>query len=183
MTMPPPVMSAGAAPTRPASSGAAFSGPAGAQRGLPVADLEATVAEDDRSYEDHDGGEDGLSPEKTRFVEAIVEGQSVADAAKVAGRSPRTGRRWKTEPEVAGAIRARLSEAMAQARAVLAAGSVRAARSLVSMADGSAEPARVSAAKAVIESASRLCEIQELEERLAELEEQLALDGTRKGRA
>lgn len=134
-----------------------------------------TMAEIGRSDDDTSEADEGLTPEQTRFVEAIAEGQSVADAAKAADRSPRTGRRWKVEPAVAAAIRDRLTEAMAQARAVLAAGASRAARALVSMAGGEspAESARVSACRAVTEGATKLIEIEELQARLADLEARL----------
>lgn len=138
-----------------------------------MADL---VAENGRPEDDRDDGVEALSPEKTRFVEAIAEGKSVADAAMAAERSARTGRRWKAEPEVAAAIRARLTENLAQARAVLASGAARAARSLVDMADGTkaADAPTVSAARAVVESVGRLVELHELEQDLAEVKAMLA---------
>jgi HD-like signal output (HDOD) protein len=117
-----------------------------------------------------------LTPREVLFVEGIARGESLADSATAAGVSYRTARRWRLKPHVAEAIRNRVGENLSQTRAILSAGSSRAARSLVSMSDGTtpAESARVSAARAVVESATKLAEIEELASRLAEIEAQLA---------
>jgi transposase-like protein len=112
-----------------------------------------------------------------KFVDmsASCSGESMEDMAAKLGVTSRTLRRWKRRPEVATAIHCRTSEAMALARAVLSAGASRAARELVELA-GTAEPdyARIAACKAIIENASKLGEVQDLSDRLAELEARLA---------
>jgi hypothetical protein len=117
-------------------------------------------------------GEEVLNALKLRFVELIASGTSYEDTGAQIGRSPRTCRRWSKRPEIAAAVKARANEQVSGARAILTSGMSRAARSLVEMSDGKvkAEPAKVAASKAVIETTTRLVEIEELESRLAELE-------------
>jgi hypothetical protein len=125
--------------------------------------------------------EDDFTPEplnarEALLVEGIAKGESLADSATAAGISYRTARRWRLKPHVSEAIRARVSENLAQTRAILSAGSSRAARGLVAMADASAEPnsARVASALGVLNSALKLAELEDVVERLTKLEEQLA---------
>jgi hypothetical protein len=120
---------------------------------------------------------DGLSPMEQRFVDMSASGDlSMEDMASKLGVCSRTLRRWKARPEVATAIRLRTSEQMSQARAVLAAGSARAARSLVELSDGATigDAPKVSASRAVLETTMKLVEVEELAERLDELEARLA---------
>jgi hypothetical protein len=114
---------------------------------------------------------DGLSPMEARFVDLSASGESMEDMATKLGVTSRTLRRWKARPVVASAIRARTSEAMALARAILAAGANRAARELVGLAE-TAEPdhARIAACVAVVSNAAKLGELQEISDRLGELE-------------
>jgi len=120
-----------------------------------------------------------LSPKETRFIEALAAGETSCQASKLAGITDRTGRRWRQRPEIQAAVRARLNDSLGAARAILACGAARACSALVTMADGSepAEAARVSACRAVTEGAVKLCEVAELEARLAALEEQLTSNG------
>ena len=117
-----------------------------------------------------------LNALELRFVDAIASGASLEDAATAAGKSTRTLRRWKKRPEIASAIKDRATEQVALGRAVLAAGMGRASHALVGMADGTtkAEPARVSAARAVVETTAKLVELEDVQTRLAELEEALS---------
>jgi hypothetical protein len=116
-----------------------------------------------------------LSPKESRFVDALAAGETSCQAAKLAGISARTGRRWRQQFEIQSALRSRLNDSLGAARAILACGAARAATALVSMADGSepAEAPRVAAARAVCDGAVKLCEVAELEARLAALEQQL----------
>jgi HD-like signal output (HDOD) protein len=132
------------------------------------------------------GDEDIFTPEpmnarEVLLVEGIAAGESLADSATAAGISYRTARRWRLKPHVAEAIRNRVSENLAQTRAILSAGSSRAARGLVAMADpsGTTEPnsARVAAARGVLDSALKLAELEDVVERLTKLEERLAANG------
>ena len=111
-----------------------------------------------------------LSPKEIRFCDALSAGETSCQASKLAGITDRTGRRWRQRPEIQAAVRARLNDSLGAARACSA---------LVTMADGSepAESAHVSACRAVTEGAVKLCEVAELEARLAALEAQLTNDG------
>ena len=98
-----------------------------------------------------DGHGSTLNARETSFVEALASGASQNDAATTADISVRTARRWAHRHDITAAVHARLVGALAQARAVLAAGAVRAARSLVDMSDRTreADAPTVSAARAV----------------------------------
>jgi protein involved in polysaccharide export with SLBB domain len=106
----------------------------------------------------------------------VASGSTLGDAATEIGIGYRTARRWKKRPEVAAAIKDRASEQVALGRAVLAAGMGRAARALVDMSDGKtkAEAARVSAAKAVVESTTKLVEVEEMRAEMEAIKQQLA---------
>ena len=123
---------------------------------------------------------DGLSPAEVRFVDMSASGEPMETMATALGVCARTLRRWKKRPEVASAIRERTSEQMALARAILASSANRAARELDRLST-EAEPdhARISACKAVIENAVKFAEVEELAQRLAEIEARLANGGTR----
>jgi hypothetical protein len=122
-----------------------------------------------------------LNARELLLVEAIAKGESLADSATAAGISYRTARRWRLKVSVAEQIRNRISENLAQTRAILSAGSSRAARALVDMSDGKkvADAPTVSAARAVVDCTSRLVELQEMESRLADVEARLNTGGRR----
>jgi len=124
-------------------------------------------------------GDEVLNALELRFVELIASGTSYEDTGAQIGRSPRTCRRWMKRPEIAAAVKARANEQVSGARAILTSGMSRAARSLVEMSDGKtkAEPAKVAASKAVIESTTRLVEVEEIQNRLSEIEARLAANG------
>jgi hypothetical protein len=117
-----------------------------------------------------------LDARELRFVDLVASGSTLGDAATEIGIGYRTARRWKKRPEVAAAIKDRASEQVALGRAVLAAGMGRAARALVDMSDGKtkAEAARVSAAKAVVESTTKLVEVEEMRAEMEAIKQQLA---------
>jgi hypothetical protein len=127
---------------------------------------------------------DPLNARESLLVEAIAKGESLADSATAAGISYRTARRWRLKPHLAEQIRSRVSENLAQTRAILSAGSSRAARGLVAMSDpaGTTEPnsARVAAARGVLDSALKLEELENVIERLTKIEERLAINGGKK---
>jgi transposase-like protein len=119
-----------------------------------------------------DDDTDGLSSVEMRFIDLSASAEfSMEEIAAKLGVTSRTLRRWKARPAVASQIRTRTAEAMSLARAVLAAGANRAARELVGLAE-TAEPdhARIAACVAVVSNAAKLGELQELSDRLAELE-------------
>lgn len=119
---------------------------------------------------------EGLEPRETAFVDCIAAGGNLHDGAAAAAIGYRTSKRWNKRPEIVAAIRARVSASLAQARSVLAAGSARAARSLVDMSDGKRQALgpKVSAARAVIETSTKLSELEDLTARLAELEARIS---------
>ncbi len=51
-----------------------------------------------------DTSTNGLKPEGVRFVESLLAGTSVADAAREVGISTRTGYRWVADPSVREAL-------------------------------------------------------------------------------
>jgi hypothetical protein len=141
----------------------------------PVRLLES-VSGSDLPDEDGADSDDVLNALELRLVELVAAGYSYEDTGALIGLSPRTCRRWAKRPEIAQAIKARASEQVAGARAILASGMSRAARSLVDMSDGKtkADSATVSAARCVVEATAKLVEMEELQTRLSELEAALA---------
>ena len=125
---------------------------------------------------DSQDAEGRLSVREIRFCDLLATGETSCQASKAVGVTDRTGRRWRLRPEIQAAVRSRLNDSVGAARSIMACGAARAATGLVAMADGSepAESPRVSAARAVVEGATRLVEIEEIEARLAELEARLA---------
>jgi thioredoxin-like negative regulator of GroEL len=73
---------------------------------------------------------------------------------------------------MAAAVRARIAADLARARAILSSGSARAAEALVDMAAGTAAPdaARATSASRVLDHATKMHELVELESRIAALE-------------
>jgi Spy/CpxP family protein refolding chaperone len=123
---------------------------------------------------DGDADAETLSPLELQFIDLVVGGAAMDEAATALGKSPRTLRRWKRQPKIAEAIRERATELMALARATLASAANRAARELDKLAS-SAKPdaARIAACRAVLENATKFGELEALEARLAELEARL----------
>ena len=150
-------------------------------------DLHAVpVAETGRAGENDSDLEDGLTPAESVFVRALVDGASVEDAANAAAISARTGRRWRHRPAVVAALREHSRASVQQATAVLASGATKAALSLVAIADDKRKASApvVQASRAILEFASKGCELAEIEERLATLEQQIAnTPGTFRGKA
>lgn len=110
-----------------------------------------------------------LDPRRARALADLLAGTTREDAAATAGVSPRTLRRWQTEPFFAAEYRKRAREIASTAHADLLAATGEAVQALrVAMADGS--PAtRVRAARSVLEVALRISE-DDFEQRLTALE-------------
>lgn len=128
---------------------------------------------------DDDGPDpEGLTPAETAFADAIAAGGSLQDGAKAAGISYRSAKRWHRKPEIASAIRSRTAAAMSQTRATLASGAARAARQLAKLAENAKpDAARVAACRSIIGQAAELGALEELSERLADLESRLGGKG------
>jgi len=127
--------------------------------------------------------DEGLSAREVRFSDLLATGTPPAEAARAVGIATRSGRRWRQKARIQAAVRARLNDAVAVGRSVLASGMAAASRALVSMADGSqeAEAARCSAARAVVENAVQLCDLETVKTQLSALETQLAkIGGTKR---
>lgn len=137
------------------------------------------VSESGQNPDEADEGDEpaeGLSVRQTRFADELASGTSLADAASAVGISSRSARRWRKKPDIAEAIRARLTENLSMARAILSAGASKAAIGLVAMSAGTApaEAARVSACRGVLETTLKLTEIEDLQTELAAIKAQLA---------
>ena len=126
---------------------------------------------------------DTLRPAEQRAIEALLAGATPSATAAAAGISERTLRRWCQRPHFADALscaqRSVFDDALRLLR-VTALDAVRALRTVLN--DQNAPPAsRVAAARVVLEQAHRARELEEIEERIAALEEIAAMQ-TRKGR-
>ncbi|MGC9984761.1 MAG: hypothetical protein ABSF35_14165 [Polyangia bacterium] len=135
---------------------------------------------DTKGHEDDGEPPDGLDTREALFVEGVAAGKTLDEVCKPLGICARTGRRWRSRPQVDEAIRARLLENVSVGRAILSSGFARASRALVDMSDGTeaAESARVSAARAVVENVTRLTDLAEIERQIAELKAALAEPST-----
>ncbi len=114
-----------------------------------------------------------LTPRQIKAVAALLEHERLVDAAKACGVPERTLTRWRNEDP---AFRAALSRAGADllrdAVRVLQVGASAAAIALVGMANGTALAVapRINAAKAVLDSVTRLTDLVDLAARVAALE-------------
>ena len=98
-------------------------------------------------------------------------GNSVRGAATAAGAGERSVARWLAEdPAFAARVRELRSELFGQAAAILAGSSRQAAVKLNTLVGSENEHIALAACRTVLDAASRLREITELEERLAALE-------------
>ena len=113
-----------------------------------------------------------LTPRKLRAAEALVAGASHHMAAASVGMSGRTLRRWLQDPEFIGVLESLRRIAFDEAMGLLRASALDAVRSLRSvLSDGHAPaPARVTAARAILELAVRSHEMNEIEGRIEQLE-------------
>jgi hypothetical protein len=114
-----------------------------------------------------------FSRRKEAAIAALLQYPTLPEAAANCGLSPRTLRRWLANEEFEKAYRTSRTKLLEGTLNLLTRKSFAAAETLASIADGSIVPtaSRFSAARAVVELAIRGAELQEFEERLAELEE------------
>ncbi len=126
---------------------------------------------------------DEITRRQGRALDALVAGATLCAAAASAGVTERTLRRWRRDQRFAGALRKAQDQAFAEARRELRAASLDAVRALRSVASDSSSPApaRVSAAKCVVELALRSREVDDLAVRVEELEHLMPSNG--QGRA
>lgn len=123
-----------------------------------------------------DNGTRGLSARQRRFVAALVAAPTVRDAARAAEIGETTAWRYLQEPSVRSALAERQDAVLRQVSLDLA-GEMGAALDVLGsiMRDEKASAgARVSAARAVLDSGLKLAELVTLAERVAALEERVS---------
>jgi hypothetical protein len=122
-----------------------------------------------------DDGTDALNAKQTALVEALAAGMSLIEASTATGIAYRTCRRWRRRPEIKSAIREHARDAVQAGTLALGQGASTAAQTLRAIAAGkeAAEGPRVSACRAILEIGLRVLEVDELTERVEQLETQL----------
>ncbi len=115
---------------------------------------------------------DILTPRQGRFVAALWTCKTIAEAAKAAGISERTGLRWVHLPAVQDALRQEQQGALAEVTRQSVKAMTGALGVLVDVTTAPDAPwaARVSAARAILESGLRFTETIDLEARVSKLE-------------
>ena len=109
------------------------------------------------------------------LLAALAGGATVADAARQAGMSERTAWRRLQDDDFRQRLDTAREQTVQTAVDTLSRGSTRAARTLVALLSRRQRAStRLAAARAILELGSRLREAQDLEERIAALEERLA---------
>jgi phage terminase small subunit len=113
-----------------------------------------------------------LNPRQRRFLVALVANATVRDAAQAAGIGERTAWRYLAEPSVKAALTERQDAVLGHVSRRLASEMGAALDVLCGIMRNTAanDAARVSAARAVLDSGLRLAELVTLAERVAELE-------------
>ena len=116
-----------------------------------------------------------LSPKKQRAIIALLEQPSIQKAATVAGIGETTLHRWLNDKAFKDSFRAAKQQIVTQAISRLQSISGKAVTALVDILDDKNHPpsTRVTAAKAVLEMATKFIEIQDLQHRLEEIEKAL----------
>ena len=105
---------------------------------------------------------------------ALACGATVEAAAHKAGVSPATVYRRLKEPAFVGRLRELRADMVQRAAAMLTAAAGEAVKTLLALQKDAVPPAtRLGAARAILELGTRLREVAELEQRLADLEERL----------
>jgi len=111
---------------------------------------------------------------REQAIAALLEGGSVAGAAKRIGVDESTLREWQKNPEFADAYRAARREVVIRATDKLACSFDQAVESLTGIMNGSQnDAARIAAAKTVISLTLHSLEVDDFDQRLARLEELL----------
>jgi hypothetical protein len=115
----------------------------------------------------------GLTPKQEHGIAALLTEPSITKAAEKAGVTERTLHRWLGDPAFAAAYRQARREAVGQATARLQQIATHAVTVLLRVMADTKTPAsvRVAAAKTVLEFAIKAVELEDIEARLAALEE------------
>src|SRR5580658_8461939 len=114
-----------------------------------------------------------LGPKEEAAILALLTARSIEDAARTAGVPPRTLHRWLLEPEFDAAYRKARRAAFSQATARLQQATGAAVATLLKiMVDTNAPPStRVRAADSVLDHATKAIEMEDVEVRVAALEQ------------
>ncbi len=116
-----------------------------------------------------------LSDGEERALAALLSEPTVDAAAKKAGLSARTMRRYMNRPDFAAALREARRETMRGISKRLQKAAVQAVKTLrAAMKDASAPGPRVTAARCVLDLVYRATELEELDERIATLESRVS---------
>jgi hypothetical protein len=117
-----------------------------------------------------------LSARQARFIAALLQGSSQAQAAEAAGVRPRQGRRWMADPRVRQALALAVGEAIAALSAQLTAGARVGLVTLLGLATSEGTPPAVqrAAARDLLALALQYHTQADLERRLSDLEGRMA---------
>ena len=111
-----------------------------------------------------------------RLLLALACGATVENAARQAGVSESTAYRRLADPEFRQGLQKLRADMTERSAAMLTAAGMEAVKTLLALQQNSTPPAvRLGAARAVLEMGIKLREIADIEQRLAALEEQMAL--------
>ena len=116
-----------------------------------------------------------IGRKRETFLAALLAGNSIKDAAREAGIGERTGKRWMSEAEFRSEYDRARRELVQQATSRLRKSMNRSVDTLDSIAaDSDAPPAsRVSAGRAIVELGLKAVVLEDLENRIRQLEESL----------
>ena len=116
-----------------------------------------------------------LTPKQERAIAALLARPTIEGAAEALGVNPATVHRWLGEPAFEAAYRTARRAAVTQAVTRLQQVSSGAVAVLVQVMADTANPAgtRVSAAKTVLEFSFRAVELEDLADRISQLEQQM----------
>jgi len=116
-----------------------------------------------------------LTPKQKRFIQALLTSRTVHDAAKLAQVGTRTADRWIADP----AVKLALAEAQSAALGAVTRQLVDAMTDAIATLEGihldgdNPATARVSAARAILDSGLKYAELVDLAERVTELEKRV----------
>ncbi|SRR6266702_4402203 len=118
-----------------------------------------------------------VSSKQAKFVDALLVGSTVLVAAKTAGISPRTAARWKKDRVLQALVAQRRQEQFNETLDAFRAGMPAAMALVLETIKDKETPRsiRLRAAQIWIEHALQLHKVEELEDRLSELEERLGI--------
>jgi hypothetical protein len=113
-----------------------------------------------------------FSRKQERTIKALLENDTLADAAQAVGIGETTLWRWLQEPEFKSAFREAKRRVLDEALTTLQKATGKAIGALVSILEDQGKPAsaRVTAAKTILETAVKSIQVEELEARVDQLE-------------